>query len=74
MDQLTNFLVYNKTPTCKNSMNYEALITAKKEQNQKDGDIDKRLLLLSPDLGRMTEGMYNIFCFFDLKHFFLCCY
>ncbi|CAH0723010.1 unnamed protein product, partial [Brenthis ino] len=55
MDQLTKFLVYNKTPICKNSMNYEAMKSVKKDSPQIEGEIDKRILLLSPDLGRMTE-------------------
>ncbi|CAH2099419.1 unnamed protein product [Euphydryas editha] len=41
MDQLTKFLVYNKT--------------YKKVPNQMEDEIDKSLLLLSPDLGRMSE-------------------
>ncbi|CAH2232101.1 jg4775 [Pararge aegeria aegeria] len=55
MDQLTRFLVYNKVPISKNNMNYEAMRTEKKQQNERGGEIDKRLLLLSPDLGRMSD-------------------
>lgn len=56
MDQLTRFLVYNKVPISKYSMNYEAMKTEKKQLKQKGGEIDKRLLLLSPDLGGMSDG------------------
>ncbi|XP_045760669.1 inactive ubiquitin carboxyl-terminal hydrolase MINDY-4B isoform X1 [Maniola jurtina] len=55
MDQLTRFLVYNKIPISKYSMNYEAMRTEKKQQKEKGGEVDKRLLLLSPDLGRMSD-------------------
>lgn len=47
MDQLTKFLVYNKTD--------------KKVPQQREGEIDKSLLLLSPDLGRKPEGKCFIY-------------
>lgn len=50
MDQLTRFLVYNKMPTT--DMDYEALSAHKKEMKKTSGDVDRRLMLLSPDFGR----------------------
>ncbi|PZC73608.1 hypothetical protein B5X24_HaOG209053 [Helicoverpa armigera] len=55
MDQLTKYLVYNKTPKCRNEMDYDAIKAQKKESEKKGGVIDKRLLLLSPDLERHFE-------------------
>lgn len=37
-------------------MNYEAMKTEKNQLKPKGGEIDKRLLLLSPDLGGMSDG------------------
>lgn len=48
MDQLTRFLIYNTMP--KTDMDYEEL--RKKEINVTGGDVDRRLMLLSPDFGR----------------------
>lgn len=62
MDQLTKYLVYNKTPKCRNEMDYEAIKAQKKEENEKkDGIVDKRLRLLSPDREIDHEG--NVFNF-----------
>lgn len=49
VDHLTKYIVYNKTP--KQCMDYEAMKTQKKE-NAATGIMDKRLLLLSPELGK----------------------
>ncbi|CAF4896350.1 unnamed protein product [Pieris macdunnoughi] len=54
MDQITNFLVYNKTPTSRNSMKYEALRTKRGKSLQGD----KQDLLLSPILNRMADGKW----------------
>ncbi|KAM3955395.1 LOW QUALITY PROTEIN: inactive ubiquitin carboxyl-terminal hydrolase MINDY-4B-like [Aphomia sociella] len=54
MDPLTKFLVYNKTPKCRNAMDYDAM-KSQKEQKQVGGNIDKRLLLLSPEMIRRTD-------------------
>lgn len=56
MDQLTKYLVYNRTPKCRNDMDYEAIKAQKKEEEQKGGIIDKRLRLLSPDRESDYEG------------------
>lgn len=45
-------------PVSKNSMNYEAMKSVKKE-SEKSGEIDKRFLLLSPDLEKMSDGKYK---------------
>ncbi|CAK1600365.1 unnamed protein product [Parnassius mnemosyne] len=56
MDQLIKFIVYNKTPESRNNLNYEAMRMRKREKMlSPDGEFDKRLLLLSPDLERMYE-------------------
>lgn len=55
MDQLTKFLVYNKTPKSQNS-DYDAM--KKEEKKETSAASNKRLLLLSPDLGRSTEGKW----------------
>ncbi|XP_026726548.1 inactive ubiquitin carboxyl-terminal hydrolase MINDY-4B isoform X2 [Trichoplusia ni] len=55
MDQLTKYLVYNKTPNSRNSMDYNTIITQIKESKEKGGIIDRRLFLLSPDLERDFE-------------------
>ncbi|XP_048005860.1 inactive ubiquitin carboxyl-terminal hydrolase MINDY-4B [Leguminivora glycinivorella] len=54
MDHLTKYLLYNRTPKTNDKMDYEA-IKAQQKGNQEKGNIDKRLLLLSPDLGRKNE-------------------
>lgn len=69
MDQLTKFLVYNKMPVSKNSMNYEAMKSVKKE-SEKSGEIDKRFLLLSPDLEKMSDGKYICYYFTNSFMFF----
>lgn len=62
MDQLTKYLVYNKTPKSR-EMDYDAMKTEKKQQDEGkpvEGKIDKTLLLLSPELGRKNdEGIHN---------------
>lgn len=62
MDQLTKYLVYNKTPKCRNTMDYDAIKAQKKETKETGGVIDKRMLLLSPDMERDYEGkVFNNF-------------
>lgn len=48
-DPLVKYIVYNKTP--KRNMDYDSMKTQKKE-NAGKGITDKRLLLLSPELGK----------------------
>lgn len=48
-DHLVKYIVYNRTP--KHNMDYEAMKIEKKE-NAGKGILDKRLLLLSPELGK----------------------
>lgn len=56
MDQLTKFIVYNKIPESRTSLNYEEMKTKKREKNMTGEEFDKRMLLLSPDLEKMYEG------------------
>ena len=56
MDQLTKYLVYNRTPICRNDMDYDTIKAQKKETEKKGGVIDKRLRLLSPDRESDYEG------------------
>lgn len=59
MDQLTKYIVYNRTPKSRNAMDYESIKKQKKEEKvegEKEGLPDKRLLLLSPELGRRNDG------------------
>lgn len=74
MDQLTRFLVYNTTP--KTAMDYEDLTARKKELKTASGDVDRRLMLLSPDFGRnygkKTKGDKETFLTpIDFSIFFL---
>lgn len=63
MDQLTKFLVYNKTPKSR-EMDYDTMKSEKKEgRTEVEGRIDKTLLLLSPELARKNEGMIVNFLF-----------
>ncbi|GBP79478.1 Inactive ubiquitin carboxyl-terminal hydrolase MINDY-4B [Eumeta japonica] len=56
MDQLTKFLVYNKTPQSNMNMDYEAMKTVKKEKNKdKSVTFDRNLLLLSPEVERKQD-------------------
>ncbi|XP_046974376.1 inactive ubiquitin carboxyl-terminal hydrolase MINDY-4B isoform X2 [Vanessa cardui] len=55
MDQLTKFLVYNKTPISNTTMNYEAMKNGKNDKKLENGEFDKRMLLLSPDLEMAEE-------------------
>lgn len=60
-DHLVKYIVYNKTP--KQNMDYEAMKTQKKE-NAGTGIIDKRLLLLSPELGKFFFMLLKGYSFF----------
>lgn len=59
-DHLTKYIVYNRTP--KHNMDYEAMKTQKKEIAAK-GIMDKRLLLLSPELGKFCYLLMKGCCF-----------
>lgn len=52
-DHLIKYVVYNRIPKCRN--NYEAMKLEKKQTEDK-GITDKRLLLVSPELGRRNDG------------------
>lgn len=52
MNQITKFLVYNKTPTSRNNMKYEAL----RADRGKCVQGDKQDRLQSPLLDRMADG------------------
>lgn len=54
MDPLTKYLVYNRIPKSRDNLDYEAVKAQKKDQDKES--VDKRLLLLSPQLGRKDEG------------------
>lgn len=56
MDPLTKFIVYNKTPESRTSLNYEAMRAKKRGRIAIGEEFDKRFLLLSPDLEKMYEG------------------
>ncbi|CAB3221156.1 unnamed protein product [Arctia plantaginis] len=55
MDPLTKYLVYNKTPTTRHPMDYDTIKAQKKDVKEKGAAIDRRVLLLSPDIERVYE-------------------
>ncbi|VVC88441.1 unnamed protein product [Leptidea sinapis] len=51
MDHLTNFLVYNKTPISRDDVKFDS-----RKKKKENGELDKRYLLLSPNLKNMSDA------------------
>lgn len=67
MDPLTKYLVYNKTPTTRHPMDYDTIKAQKKDVKEKGAAIDRRVLLLSPDIEKVYEGEFEVIKVLNLR-------